>query len=147
MHKDRTIETNRLNLLTTLADRGGSSIIKRPHFDSPQSVIAFLPIGIFSALFRPLPGDINTLIGFGASLEGLLMLGLFLRACIRTSLRELKDPFIVFLLLLIFSWALVYAFLSYNMGTIMRWRLPVFPVFLGLLLYLGRHKKGSIPTA
>jgi len=111
-------------------------------FHSLKDLVVFLPMGIFTALFRPLPGDVNTLMGFGAGLEGLLVLGLFLRACIRTSLRELKDPFIVFLLLLIFSWALVYAFNAQNMGTIMRWRLPVFPVFLGLLLYLGRHKKG-----
>ena len=143
--------TNRLNQLSSAASDRGSTLNKDKapiQFYSVKDIVVFLPKGMFTALFRPLPGDVNNLFGIGASLEGLLMLGLFLRACNRTSLRELKDPFIAFILLFILSWALVYAFNAQNMGTIMRWRLPIFPVFFGLLLYLGRHReRGKLPAA
>ena len=143
--------TKRINLLSSGASEGGSTLNKDKdpvQFSGFKDVVVFLPNGMFTALFRPLPGDVNNLFGIGASLEGLLMLGLFLRACNRTSLRELKDPFIAFILLFILSWAFVYAFNAQNMGTLMRWRLPIFPVFLGLLLYLGRHReRGKLPAA
>tara|TARA_B100000686_G_scaffold106532_2_gene113604 strand:+ start:259 stop:1599 length:1341 start_codon:yes stop_codon:yes gene_type:complete len=119
----------------------GSSAQKLKPFNNIGDLLAFLPLGFFTALFRPLPGDVYSPFGFLASFEGLFFLWLFLRALKRSSLRDLKNPLIFWGVLVILSWTSIYGFVTYqNLGTAMRWRLQILPLFLGLLLYLGRNR-------
>jgi len=120
---------------------GGSALNRAPvTVNGPLDVIKFAPSGIFTALFRPLPWDVKGMLGLLAGMEGLLLLYLFFRAMIQTQLRELKDPILVWAIVLVFSWALLYGFAIQNFGTGVRWKTQVLPIFLGLLLYLGRSR-------
>jgi len=125
----------------------GSSAQKLKPFNNIGDLLAFLPLGFFTALFRPLPGDVYSPFGFLASFEGLFFLWLFLRALKRSSLRDLKNPLIFWGVLVILSWTSIYGFVTYqNLGTAMRWRLQILPLFLGLLLYLGRNRTKTMST-
>ena len=128
---------DKASLIANRNARGGSAI-KPVIYNSLGDVIKFLPIGIFTALYRPLPGDISNLFGIAASFEGVLLLGLTFRAIKRTSWSDFKNPLLLWITLVVLCWALIYAFASQNLGTLMRWRLQIFPVFQILLLYLGR---------
>ena len=138
-----------INEISELSQNGatGGSAQKLKPFNSVGDILAFLPLGFFTALFRPLPGDVYSPFGFLASFEGLFFLWLFLRALKRSSLRDLKNPLISWGVLVILSWTSLYVFVAYqNLGTAMRWRLQILPLFLGLLLYLGRNRTKTMST-
>ncbi len=132
-----------LNVLSrSWSEDGGSGQVINIEFTSIHNVLVFLPLGMFTALLRPLPGEIPNLFGLLAGLENLVLLALSFLAIKRTRLKELRDPVIGWLVLLVFTWAALYGFISYqNLGTAVRFRLQILPLFLCLLLYLSRNRR------
>jgi hypothetical protein len=123
---------------------GGSAQLIESEFTGIRSMIAFVPKGMFTALFRPLPGEVMNPFGLLAGLENAVILALLARAVVRTRWAELRDPLVLWAILLILVWAAIYGFVSYqNLGTAVRFRLQILPVLLLLLLYLGRARGGG----
>ncbi len=119
---------------------GGSNVQQAVQFTGLGSVLAFLPRGMFTALFRPLPGEVMNPFGLLAGLENLFLLVLLGLAVVRARLSTLRDPLVLWAVLLLVTWSGLYAFISYyNMGAAVRFKLQVLPVLLGLLLYLSRR--------
>lgn len=117
---------------------GGSARQIDVDFTSFGSVLAFLPKGAFTALFRPLPGEVMNPFGLVAGLENLLLLTLVTMAVARTSWRDLREPAVIWALVLILVWSSLYGLVaSQNLGTAVRFKLQILPVLLGLLLYLA----------
>jgi len=119
---------------------GGGSSVEAPSITVFSDLIAYIPMGIFTALFRPLPLDVTNIFGFLQGLENVALLILFTVAVKRTSLKELKDPLVLWAVLLVLVWASFYGLVTYNFGALVRYKLQILPVFVGLLLYLGRHR-------
>lgn len=114
---------------------------------SVPEMIAFAPLGAFTALFRPLPGEVLNLFGVLAGLENLVLILLLWKAVQRTHFAELRAPLLVWAMALILVWATVYGFVSYqNLGTAVRFKLQVLPVLLGLLLFLSRRRSVAPPV-
>ncbi|MCK5608113.1 hypothetical protein KAR91_39900 [Candidatus Pacearchaeota archaeon] len=125
----------------------GGSAQEWPEFTSIGSMVAFVPIGAFTALFRPLPGEIFNPFGMLAGLENLVLLIMLLLAVKRMRRSDMKEPLVLWAILLVILWAIEYGFVSYyNLGTAVRYRLQILPVLLGTLLYLGRQRLKVIPT-
>jgi len=125
--------------------RGGSAINREfVEINGPLDVIKYAPSRMFTALFRPLPWDMPGLLGLLSGMEGLLLLYLFFRAMNRTRLKELNDPIVVWGVVLVLFWAMVYGFAIHNFATALRWKTPILPIFLGLLLYLGRSRSKDL---
>ena len=123
---------------------GGSGQQAQVRFTGLGSMVRFLPIGAFTALFRPLPGEILNPFGLLAGVENLLLLALVATAVRRTRLRTLGEPLIQWAMVLIVTWASIYGFVSYqNLGTAVRFRLQILPVLLGLLLHLAYSREGA----
>jgi hypothetical protein len=115
---------------------GGSAQQIDLDFTSFGSVMAFIPRGAFTALFRPLPGEVMNPFGLVAGIENLALLLLAGFAVVRTRWRDLTEPVVLWAVMLVFVWASLYGFLSYqNLGTAVRFKLQILPVLLGLLLY------------
>ena len=113
--------------------------------DGPADIARYAPLGMFSALFRPLPGDVMNAFGAVAGIEGVILLGLFARAVKRSRLRDFRDPLVTWAAAVVVIWALIYAFVSsQNFGTAVRYRAQILPIFLGLLLYLGRNRQPGL---
>jgi hypothetical protein len=97
---------------------------------------------MFTALFRPLPGEISNAFGILAGLENLALLTIFLVAIKHFRSTELKNPVVLWGVLLVLVWTLAYAFISYqNLGGAVRFRLQILPIFLGLLLKFAIRNK------
>ena len=64
-----------INQLSEISQNGsmGGSAQKLKAFNSIKDILAFFPLGFFTALFRPLPGDLLSPFGFLASFEGLFL--------------------------------------------------------------------------
>lgn len=125
--------------------QGGSAQDVTADFSQGNQAIAYIPIGIFSALFRPLPGEILNPFGLMASLENLWLLRRLWLALKRTRWKEVKTPLIQWAILFVLIWATFYGFLSQNLGTAARFKLQILPVLLSLLLYLGRQRQ-NVPA-
>jgi hypothetical protein len=123
------------------AEEGGSSQAVTK-FQDLSGMVKFIPIGAFTALFRPLPGEILSPFGFLASLENLGLLALLLRAIKRSKWKDLKQPLVLWALTVVLVWSVVYGFAStQNLGAAARWKLQILPLFVGLLCYLGRRRR------
>lgn len=121
---------------------GGSTQDLNVKFDSVGSIVKFLPYGAFTALFRPLPGEVMNPFGSLAGLESLLLIVLLVLAIKRTSFRELKEPLVMWAILFIVTWASVNGIVSSaNFGVAVRYRLQILPVLLGVLVYLSRKRQ------
>ena len=103
-------------------------------------MLSFAPIGMFTALFRPLPGEVNNIFGILAGLENGLLLFLIASGIYRARWRAWFDPAVVWALTTLLSWSFVYGFVSaQNLGSAFRFRLQILPVLLSLALYLRYH--------
>ena len=134
---------DQMNNNITNKSEGGSKVNSTTEIRSVKDVVLFAPKGMFTALFRPLPGDVLTPMGIMASLEGLVLLFLLIKAFLRTKLPELKEPMIITVVVMIIIWAFIYSFSSQNFGTIVRWKTQILPLYLGLTLYLSRSRSAS----
>jgi hypothetical protein len=128
-------------------ESGGSSL-SVPRFQDLSSMVRFVPLGVFTALFRPLPGEVLNPFGLLASLENVGLLLLLLRAIKRSKWKDLSHPLVLWAITLILLWSIVYGFNSIqNLGAAVRWRLQVLPLLVGLLCYLGRCRSGEAASA
>lgn len=143
-----SIETNQ-DLVSTIDLRanntgwsGATALQTGGSFTSVGQLLAFMPIGAFAALFRPLPGELFSVFGIFSGIENLVLLVLLFQAYKRTRVPELKDLRVMWALALILIWSSVYGFISYqNLGAASRFRLQILPVLLCTLLFLRRDRR------
>jgi hypothetical protein len=124
---------------------GGSAQELPFEIDSVGSLIKFMPIGGFTALFRPLPGEVSGAFGLLAGLENLVLLAGVVWGLHHIRLSDLRNPTILWAILLIAFWTVEYAVVSYqNLGSGARFKLQILPILLGLILHFGfRTRKAS----
>jgi len=115
---------------------GGSAQQIEGGFTSIPSMIAFMPIGAFTALFRPLPLEVLNPFGLLAGLENIYILGLFVVGLMRYGLGCFRQPILLWALVTLLVWGSAYGFASYqNLGSAFRFRVQVAPILLLLGLY------------
>jgi hypothetical protein len=115
-----------------------------------NSIIMFVPMGAFTALFRPLPGEVPNLFGFCAGIENLLLLLLTVYVLIRfiyIKYDRLNILMICFFVSILIIWAVIYGFVSYqNLGTAFRFKVQTLP-FLIMIWFFSAIKPGRILKA
>lgn len=126
-------------------NRGGSGQ-EVAEFTSLGKMIAFAPFGIFTALFRPLPGEVMNPFGLLAGLENLGLLFLVWKAIRQKNNWHLfKKPLVQWAILLIITWSTIYGFISaQNLGAGVRFKLQILPIFLILLFYLSKKNDNML---
>lgn len=140
--KEKSVRVDKIESIA-MPNKEKSEDTDRIKFNSLRQMILYIPQGIFTVLFRPLPGEVYNVFGFLAGIEDSFLLILFALAMKRLRWRELLDSINIWAILLILIWACVYAFVGFNLGTVCRYRLQILPVFLGLLMYLARSRDMS----
>lgn len=124
---------------------GGSGQQQPMQFTGLRSVLVFLPKGAFTALFRPLPGEVMNPFGLLAGLENLFLVVVLWLAILRTKLDVFRDPLVIWAALLVATWAGLYGFISYyNLGSAVRFKLQILPILLGVLLFVSQKPKALI---
>jgi hypothetical protein len=126
--------------LLTWGWEGGSAQEAVFEFTGIGSMLAFVPRGAFTALFRPLPGEVMNAFGLLAGIENLFLLGLLGLSLMRARVRRLGEPLVQWAILLVLTWGALYGFISYhNLGAAVRFKLQILPILVCLLLYLSRR--------
>lgn len=124
----------------------GGSAMNAPEFTSVWGMLKFAPFGMFTALFRPLPGEVMNPFGLLAGFENLfLLIFLFMSVNkIRQNSERLKNPQLRWAIVLILVWSFIYSFVSFqNMGAAIRFRLQILPVMLSVLYCFTTEQFGS----
>lgn len=141
------IQTNEdaLNTLNSWAQteggKGGSGQAVSADITDIVQFALFVPRAVFTALFRPLPGEVPNAFGWLAGIEDLALLSVAALALVRMRWKSLGDPIVLWALGLVGVWALAYGVISYvNLGTAHRYRLQILPILLSVSLYLGRRR-------
>lgn len=126
------------DVLSSSWSRGGSAQVLQRGFGSLTEMIAFIPVGAFTALFRPLPLEVPNMFGILAGVENGFLLALLLVGLFRRGVTWLGQPVLLWAAATLVVWASVYGFVSYqNLGTGFRFRVQVLPILLLLTLYLA----------
>jgi hypothetical protein len=117
---------------------GGSAQEITVDFTSIESMLAFMPVGLFTALFRPLPFEVRNIFGLFAGIENAALLGLIVVGIPRRGFGWLRQPILLWAVSTLIVWGAIYGFASYqNLGTAFRFRAQVAPILLLLGLYLA----------
>jgi hypothetical protein len=120
---------------------GGSGQRLAGGFGSPGQMVAFIPLGVFTALFRPLPGEVLNPFGLMAGAENALLLALLMVILLRGRWRRLRDPILAWAALVVLVWAAIYGFISYqNLGSGFRFKAQIMPILLLLLVALASRR-------
>jgi hypothetical protein len=101
----------------------------------PSAVLAYLPLGLFTLFFRPLPWEAHNALALVASVENVFLLGLVvlrLPPLLRSLAAARREPFLVFALVAVVVVSIPLTF-QWNLGTMARMRTMALP-FLVLLL-------------
>lgn len=125
---------------------GGSGVVGPTSFTSIQELVRFAPVGMFTALFRPLPGELNNVFGALAGLENATLILLIVAAIVRGPIARLREPVVQWALLFIVTWSASYGFVSYNLGAVVRFKLQVLPLMLLTILYLASKRTRAVPA-
>lgn len=120
---------------------GGSNYSLGLIAGSPASQAALAPLGLLTALFRPLLIEVNAPIALATALEmTLFLIGAVLvlvRRGILSSFSELvRRPFLSFCAMFVLVFGTCVGLATTNMGTLARYRMPLIPFFAVLLLAL-----------
>ena len=127
----------RTDQISTAWAFGGSAQQIEGSFTSIPSMIAFMPIGAFAALFRPLPFEIMNPFGMMAGLENGFILLLFAIGLMRCGFGWVRQPILLWAVTVLLVWGAAYGFASFqNLGTAFRFRVQVVPILLLLGLFL-----------
>lgn len=122
-------------------EHGGSAQNIGDGFSSLGSMIFFAPVGMLTALFRPLPGEVHNLFGMLAGVSNLVLVYFTILASLRTNKRTMLSKNVIWMLAIILVWGLLYGFVSYqNLGTASRFKLQVLPILWPLVFVLSKSK-------
>jgi hypothetical protein len=131
--------------------RGGSSY--ELSVEVPTSLagqFAYAPGALVFALFRPTLFEVRNLLILANAVETALLTLLFLRLVVKRNLGNVRrqvaeDPFLVFCIVFVVAFGTAVGLASTNVGTLSRYRAPLLPFFVVLLLVLvkpiGRRSK------
>ena len=120
---------------------GGSNYSLGMSAGSPASQAALAPLGLLTALFRPLLIEVKAPIALASALEmTVFLIGaifVLLRRGILSSFSELiRRPFLSFCAMFVLIFGTCVGLATTNMGTLSRYRMPLTPFFAVLLLGL-----------
>lgn len=122
---------------------GGSAREISINFSSWTDWISFMPMAVFSFLFRPLPGEIPNAFGLISGIENVFILAMCLFILLKYKNVYEKEVFAgsSILTALIILYSILYSVVSYqNVGTSVRWRSPIVPAIIFLYITAGKRR-------
>jgi len=141
----RALEERASTISQRWAIGGSAQRIEQRSMDLAD-MTAFAPVGAFTALFRPLPGEVNNAFGVLAGIENSVLL-LFVALALRGGRwTKLTRPEALWIFTTIVVWAVIYGFVSYqNLGTAVRYKLQILPMMIMLVIYLLEPRRQPVP--
>jgi hypothetical protein len=110
------------------------------------------PFTIFTTLYRPFLWEIRNLMMLFSSLESFVALLVFVYLLFKLKLNFfsyiLGNPFTLFAFVIVIILSLIIGFTTFNFGTMVRYRIPIFPFYAFLLtsIYIKYKAASSTPA-
>jgi hypothetical protein len=146
------VETTSTANRSWVADPGASTVITEQRVTgSLSSMLAFAPLGLANALFRPTVLDASNPRLMIAAIETSVLTFLALLALARSGpaalvLRAVRSPGIVLCLVVTFGFAFVTGVTTPNLGSLSRYRVPMLPFYFVALWVLGQRAPPPAPS-
>lgn len=108
--------------------------------------LAYAPIALLAALFRPAIFEVSNLLMLANALETTVLTLLFGRILFTRNLGRVRrqivdEPFLVFCVVFVLAFGIAVGLTSTNLGTLSRYRSPLLPFFATALLVLGTPRR------
>lgn len=117
------------------------------HISGITQLFQYAPRSIMLSLFRPYPTDIRNANMILNALESLLLLLLTLWVILRTRLyffkSLIKEPFLLFCVFYCLTFSFFIGLASGNFGTLVRYKIPMLPFFILVLLTIYHRFRSS----
>jgi hypothetical protein len=107
---------------------------------TPGAILRFLPLGLYTLVFRPYVWEAHNALAVAAGAENLLVLGLVLwrwRTLVGSVRAALAEPFLLYVIMTFVGGGTILS-LAWNLGTMARLRTMVMPFLL--ILLAGSHR-------
>jgi len=113
--------------------------------------LAYAPAALLTSLFRPSLFEVHNLLMLANAVETTVLTLLFVRILFTRNLGNVRrqiacDPFLMFCLVFVVAFGIAVGLASSNLGTLSRYRCPILPFFVVLLLVLGRPLSARSPA-
>lgn len=145
LRPEKVVET--ANYRRSVAYGQGGSDIQHPDADSDDDFgLAYIPIGLTAALFRPFFFEARNFTQLLNIIETTAILYFVLRMIFRTGIRGivrkiLDDPELTFCMVFTLMTALAVGMSNPNLGTISRYRAPMMPFYVLAILILNESTR------
>lgn len=121
----------------------GGSAQEVQEIDSIGTLSVALPWWMFSFVFRPFPGEIPNIFGLVSGCENIVLLAVFTWACYRIWVFRVWHMIVAWIFLVILVYAAVFAVPGYqNLGSAVRWKLPIIPFLVGTAAIAWAFRSG-----
>jgi len=142
----------RTSELQQLGRRGGSAFALGS--ETPTTLVGqflYAPAALLASLFRPSLFEVHNLLMLANAVETTALTLLFARILVTRNLgnvwRQITDnPFLVFCVVFVFAFGIAVGLASSNLGTLSRYRCPLLPFFVVLLLVVGKPLSARSPA-
>jgi hypothetical protein len=145
--------TARSSDLQQLGRRGGSAF--ELGGETPSTFVgqfAYAPAALLTSLFRPFIFEVHNIPALVNAVETTVLTVVFARIIFTRNLRKVRrqiadNPFLVFCVVFVMAFGIAVGLASSNMGTLSRYRSPLLPFFVVLLLVLSKPLRARLPLA
>jgi hypothetical protein len=125
----------------TTSGGGSTYMIGDPGERTLLGQVAYAPIGLATALYRPLPTEVRNPQMALSAIENLVLIGLTLWAIVQNNVIRLwrmaaAYPLLVLCALFVIVFGVAVGLTSANLGTLSRYRIPLMPFFCTALMLL-----------
>jgi hypothetical protein len=132
--------------------RGGSTFVLGGEVPTTLAgQFAYAPAALLTSLFRPVIFEVHNLLMLANAAETTALALLSARILVTRNLgavrrQIMEDPFLVFCIVFVITFGIAVGLASTNLGTLSRYRCPLVPFFVVLLLVLGKPLSARSPT-
>jgi hypothetical protein len=145
--------TTRTSDLQQLGRRGGSAYTLTGA--TPTTLVGqfvYAPAALLTSLFRPFLFEVHNIPALVNAMETTVLTILFARGLFTRNLGNVRrqiaeNPLLVFCVVFVAAFGIAVGLATSNMGTLSRYRSPLLPFFVVLLLVLGKPLRARAPFA
>lgn len=145
------IQTQAVVVSTNIVDAGSGIDIGVTAGMGLGQLIGIAPLAIITALFRPFLFEVGNPLMLFSAIEGTYMLYLFGLVIFKTGMMKsfrivVGTPLLLFLLIFTLVFAFAVGFSTSNFGTLVRYKIPFVPFFMGalfIIVYIGKRETGK----
>jgi hypothetical protein len=114
--------------------------------------LVYMPLALFTSLFRPIVFEVRNVVMIANAVETTVFAVLLIRALAQQSWRGIwrqltRSPTLIFATVFVFTFGIAVGLVTTNLGTLSRYRIPLIPFFVALLLLWTAPAQGDAAPA